>query len=56
MREKKSIFDSALESILPKLNIASREEFDVQCQVLQKTIAKLQELEERLTALEHQRR
>jgi BMFP domain-containing protein YqiC len=54
MKDKPSIFDNALESILPKLKLVSREEFDIQCKVLHKTIAKLAELEERLINLENQ--
>jgi len=53
MREKKSLFESTVQGLLPKLNVVSREEFDIQCKVLQKTILKLQELEKRLEALEN---
>ena len=43
---------AVLQSKLSQLDVVTREEFDVQTQVLIKTRAKLAELEERLTALE----
>lgn len=42
----------ALHSVLGKMNLVSREEFDVQAAVLQKTRAKLEQLLERLAELE----
>ena len=44
----------ALQQGLSKLNLVSREEFDVQTQVLARTRAKLEMLEEQLAALEAQ--
>lgn len=41
-----------LESGLQKMNLVTREEFEIQTAVLQKTRAKLEALEQRLTALE----
>jgi BMFP domain-containing protein YqiC len=38
-----------------KLDLVTREEFDVQAQVLARTRAKLKELEARVTALENTR-
>jgi BMFP domain-containing protein YqiC len=55
MENKKSLIASTLDHILPKLNVVSREEFDIQCRVLQKTLLKLEELEKKLTLLENQR-
>lgn len=45
-------FKGALNSVLGKMNLVSREEFDVQAAVLQKTRAKLEHLLERLAELE----
>jgi ubiquinone biosynthesis accessory factor UbiK len=42
-------------SILGKLDMVSREEFDVQTEVLARTRAKLEQLEARLVELEKQR-
>ena len=42
-------------SMLGKLDMVSREEFDVQTEVLARTRAKLEQLEARLTDLEKQR-
>lgn len=42
-------------SMLGKLDMVSREEFDVQAEVLARTRAKLEQLEARLTELEQQR-
>ncbi len=42
-----------LQSQLSKLDFVSREEFDVQTKVLQRTREKLQALEERVAALEN---
>ena len=41
-----------LQSVFAKLDLVTREEFDVQSQVLQRTRAQLTELEQRLAALE----
>jgi len=43
---------AALQSALGNLDLVTREEFDVQTQVLQKTRQRLTELESRLAALE----
>ncbi len=42
-----------LESGLQKMNLVTREEFEIQSAVLQKTRAKLEALEQRLAALEN---
>lgn len=42
-----------LATFFTKLDLVSREEFDIQTQVLQRSRAKLQELEERLDRLEN---
>ncbi len=42
-------------SMLSKLDMVSREEFDVQTEVLARTRARLEQLETRLAALEKQR-
>lgn len=47
-----SNFKSTLHSVLGKMNLVSREEFDVQAAVLQKTRAKLEQMLERLAELE----
>lgn len=41
-----------LQSVFAKLDLVTREEFDVQTQVLQRTRAQLTQLEQRLAALE----
>ncbi|WP_263771730.1 accessory factor UbiK family protein [Propionivibrio soli] len=41
-----------LSSFFTKLDLVSREEFDIQAQVLQRTREKLKDLEARVTALE----
>ena len=41
-----------LQSVFAKLELVTREEFDVQTQVLQKTREQLTQLEQRLAALE----
>ena len=41
-----------LQSAFARLDLVTREEFDVQTQVLQRTRAQLTELEQRLSALE----
>jgi len=43
---------AAIETNLQKLNLVTREEFEVQKQVLQRTREKLKELEEKLAELE----
>lgn len=47
---------SALEAALGKLNLITREEFDVQQAVLQRTRQKLEQLEVQLQALETQQK
>ena len=46
--ETRKHFKSVLESAFQKLDLVSREEFDIQVKVLQKTRAKLEEIETRL--------
>jgi BMFP domain-containing protein YqiC len=43
---------SALSSMFSKLDLVTREEFDVQTQVLQRTREKLEALEQRVSSLE----
>ena len=45
-------FRELIKSTLNKLNLVTREEFDVQARVLAKTRAKLEELEKQLAELE----
>jgi len=45
---------AALESALRQMNLVSREEFDVQSALLERTQLKLQQLEEQLAELEKQ--
>lgn len=45
-------FHEFIKSALDKLNLVTREEFDVQARVLAKTRAKLDELEKKLAELE----
>jgi BMFP domain-containing protein YqiC len=45
-------FSQFIKSTLSKLNLVTREEFDVQTKVLAKTRAKLEELEKKLADLE----
>jgi len=47
-------FKAGVTSMLGKLDMVSREEFDVQTEVLARTRAKLAQLEARLTELEKQ--
>lgn len=47
---------SALEAALGKLNLITREEFDVQQAVLQRTRQKLEQLESHIQALETQQK
>jgi hypothetical protein len=56
VQQVKSDFDASLKSLLQqqlsKLEFVSREEFDIQARVLQRTRAKLEQLEEKLSHLE----
>lgn len=56
VRQVKSDFDASLKSLLQQqlsnLEFVSREEFDIQARVLQRTRAKLEQLEEKLSHLE----
>jgi len=56
IQQVKSDFDASLKSLLQqqlsKLEFVSREEFDIQARVLQRTRAKLEQLEEKLSHLE----
>lgn len=45
---------TALEAALGKLNLVTRDEFDIQMAVLQRTRQKLEQMEEQLQALEMQ--
>lgn len=45
--------DIALQAALARLNLVTREEFDAQTAVLQRTRQKLEALEQELTRLEH---
>lgn len=47
---------STLTGLLGRLDVVTREEFDVQAQVLARTREKLQELEARLSTLESRQR
>ena len=51
-QEMKKQFKAVLESAFQKLDLVSREEFDIQVKVLQKTREQLTQLEEQLTKLE----
>jgi ubiquinone biosynthesis accessory factor UbiK len=46
---------AAVSGLLAKLDVVTREEFDIQAQVLARTREKLKELEARVTALEQAR-
>jgi BMFP domain-containing protein YqiC len=46
---------AVMSGMFSKLDLVTREEFDVQAQVLARTRAKLKELEARVTALENAR-
>ncbi|MCP4433651.1 MAG: accessory factor UbiK family protein [Gammaproteobacteria bacterium] len=56
LQQVKSDFDARLKTLLQQqlseLEFVSREEFDIQARVLQRTRAKLEALENRLTELE----
>jgi BMFP domain-containing protein YqiC len=47
-------FHAILQSVLGKLDLVSREEFEVQKLVLAKTRSKLEDMEKRVTEIEHQ--
>jgi BMFP domain-containing protein YqiC len=47
---------TAMEAALGKLNLVTRDEFDIQQAVLQRTRQKLEQLEEQLQALEMQQK
>lgn len=51
-RDLEANFKGLLQSQLAKLNLVTREEFDVQANVLKRTRAKLNALEKRLAELE----
>jgi len=48
----KLALQSQLQSLITNANLVTREEFDVQAEVLRRTSARLAELEERLAKLE----
>jgi BMFP domain-containing protein YqiC len=50
-RDLQDNFKAVLQANLSKLDLVSRQEFDVQAALLQRSLAKLAELEARLTAL-----
>ncbi|TDJ28280.1 MAG: accessory factor UbiK family protein [Gammaproteobacteria bacterium] len=56
LRQVKSDFDARLKTLLQQqlsaLELVSREEFDIQARVLQRTRAKLEDLEQKLKHLE----
>ncbi len=51
-REMEANFKAVLQAQLGKLDLVNRQEFDVQAALLERTTARLKELEERLKALE----
>ena len=53
-QEMKKQFKAVLESAFQKLDLDSREEFDIQVKVLQKTRGQLEELQDQLASLEQQ--
>ena len=53
-QEMKKQFKAVLESAFQKLDLVSREEFDIQVKVLQKTRGQLEELQDQLASLEQQ--
>ena len=53
-QEMKKQFKAVLESGLQRLDLVSREEFDIQVKVLQKTRAQLEQLQTQLQAFEQQ--
>lgn len=48
----RSLFVEAVKVILNKMDLVSREEFDIQTKVLARTRQKLEDLEQRVTILE----
>lgn len=52
-RDLEDNFKAVLQAGLQRLDLVSRQEFDVQAQVLRRTREKLEALEARLAALEH---
>ena len=53
-KEMKKQFKGVLESAFQRLDLVTREEFDIQVKVLQKTRAQLESLQEQLATLEQQ--
>lgn len=53
-KEMKKQFKAVLESAFQRLDLVSREEFDIQVKVLQKTRAQLTELQQQLADLDQQ--
>lgn len=49
--DMQQLLQARLQTMLTNMNLVTREEFDVQCEVLARTQAKLAELEQRLAAL-----
>ena len=48
----KNNLKAAIEAALQQMNVVSREEFDVQSALLQRTLAKLEEMEKQIEELE----
>ena len=48
----RALLEQVLKMVMSKLDVVPREEFDIQCQVLQKTRKKITELEARIKQLE----
>ena len=55
-RDVEENFRAVLQSALTRLDLVSRQEFDVQAGVLRRTREQLEALEQRLRAIEDQRR
>lgn len=53
--EARKTIKAGIESLLQRLDVVTREEFDVQAKLLAKTRQRLQVLQERLDALERER-
>lgn len=53
-QELESLFRSVLDSTLSRLNLVTREEFDAQVKVLQKTRKKLESLDKKVELFEKQ--
>jgi ubiquinone biosynthesis accessory factor UbiK len=51
-RDIESNFRAVLQSSLGKLDLTTREEFEVQCKVLERTRARIEQLELRIVTLE----